>query len=48
MSSFFFVGRDLIKKVMKKSIAELSEPIPFDLANVVDIMDRDAATLNKD
>jgi hypothetical protein len=34
---------------MKKSIPELEpEPIPFVLVNVRDIMDRDAATLDKD
>ena len=47
--SSYSVSEDLNKRFMKKSIPELEpEPIPFVLANVMDIMDRDAATLDKD
>jgi hypothetical protein len=47
--SSYSVSEDLTKQFMKKSIPELEpEPIPFVLANFMDIMDRDAATLDKD
>jgi hypothetical protein len=44
-----FMSKDLPEKFLKKFVPELEpEPIPFVLANVIDIMDRDAATLDKD
>jgi hypothetical protein len=43
-----FMLKDLPEKFLK-NIADLEpEPIPFVFANVMDIMDRDAATLDKD
>jgi hypothetical protein len=43
------MSNDLPKKFLKKSIPELEpEPIPFALASVMDIMDRDATALDKD
>jgi hypothetical protein len=43
------ISEDSPKKFLKKSIPELEpEPIPFALANVMDIMDRDAAVLDKE
>jgi hypothetical protein len=44
-----FMSKNLPKRFLEKCIPELEpEPIPFILANVMDIMDRDAATLDKD
>jgi hypothetical protein len=43
------MSEDSLKKFLKRSIPELEpEPIPFALANVMDIMDRDAAVFDKD
>jgi hypothetical protein len=44
-----YMSEYLPKKFLKKSIPELEpEPIPFALASVTDIMDRDATALDKD
>jgi hypothetical protein len=44
-----FMSKELPKKFLEKSIPELEpEPLPFVLENVMDIMDRDAMTLDTD